>query len=228
MSSAPIREALPAHQAWSELDEAGREALRQAWEAVRTGNIGVGAVVTDPAGELLVATRNRVRDTAAPPGETAGTSVAHAELNALAHLPFRAPRELVLTTSLQPCLQCAAAIRMAPIARVRVLGSDRLWDGCHDFSALNPWVGRRPPVPVVGPRGDAVGVFATFISRLGPGLLDEIATWLHAAGDGPILDLVAEVEGAGLAELTTLPVEEALAQLWPALEAVAGGAMPPA
>jgi hypothetical protein len=28
---------------WAELDEAWREAFRQAWEAVRGGNIGVGA-----------------------------------------------------------------------------------------------------------------------------------------------------------------------------------------
>ena len=111
---------------WDALDEIWREAFRQAWEATVTGNIGVGAVVSDDTGRIVAASRNRVTDREAPIGELAGTTLAHAEMNALARLPFRAPRTLVLTTTLQPCLQCAAAIRMGPIARVRVAGADPL------------------------------------------------------------------------------------------------------
>jgi hypothetical protein len=46
-------------------------------------------------------------------------------------------RNLVLTTTLQPCLQCAAAIRLGPVAAVRFAGADRYWDGCHDFGRLS-------------------------------------------------------------------------------------------
>ena len=208
---------------WAALDPAAREALSQAWDAVRSGNIGVGAVITNPAGEVVVATRNRVADSSAPPGEIAGSSVAHAELNALARIAFRSARELTLTTTLQPCLQCAAAIRMAPIARVRVLGSDRLWDGCHDFTSLNPWVARRPPVPQDGPRRDTVGAFATLISRFGLGLIDTVETQLRELGEGPLIDLAVDIQQRGdLPRLTILSVEEAFLDLWPHLATIAG------
>src|SRR5215218_458238 len=100
---------------WCELDDAWREAFRQAWEALRTGNIAVGACVSRMDGKIVAASRNRVCDTEGPPGETFGSSTAHAELNTLARLRFRAPRDFVLTSTMQPCLQCHAAIRMAPI-----------------------------------------------------------------------------------------------------------------
>jgi len=34
----------------------------------------------------------------------------------------------VLTTTLEPCLQCAAAIRLGPIANVRFAGPDLFWE----------------------------------------------------------------------------------------------------
>ncbi|MGH7612388.1 MAG: hypothetical protein ACREN4_10250 [Candidatus Dormibacteria bacterium] len=43
----------------------------------------------------------------------------------------------MLTTTLEPCLQCSAAISMAPVALVRYAGADALWEGCHDFSPLS-------------------------------------------------------------------------------------------
>ena len=45
-----------------------------------------------------------------PPGEIFGSSLAYAETNVLARLPFRGRWDLVLITTLQPCLQCAGAI----------------------------------------------------------------------------------------------------------------------
>jgi hypothetical protein len=135
---------------------------------------------------------------------------------------FRSPREFTLTTTLQPCLQCAAAIRMAPIVHVRVLGSDRLWDGCHDFTSLNPWVGRRPPVSQDGPRTDVVGLFATLISRFGLGLIDPVEAWLRELGEGPLIDLAADLQLRGeLSRLAVLSVEDAFLELWPRLSAVA-------
>ena len=91
-----------AEAAWAALDEPWREAFRQAWSAVRSGSIGVGAVVSDRSGRIVRSSRNRVCDAEAPGGEISGSSLAHAEINALARLPFRAPRELVLTTRSSP------------------------------------------------------------------------------------------------------------------------------
>jgi tRNA(Arg) A34 adenosine deaminase TadA len=64
-----------------------RDALRLAWEAHGTGNIGVGAVLTDPAGAIVAAGRNRVFDADAPPGRLRSTHLAHAEMDVLAQLP---------------------------------------------------------------------------------------------------------------------------------------------
>jgi tRNA(Arg) A34 adenosine deaminase TadA len=79
------------------------------------------------------------------PGEIFGSALAHAETNVLARLPFRSRRDLVLTTTLQPCLQCAAAIRLGPVATVRFAGPDRYWDGCHDFGRLSAREADLPP-----------------------------------------------------------------------------------
>jgi tRNA(Arg) A34 adenosine deaminase TadA len=203
------------------LDAQWLEAFRQAWDAFRTGNIGVGACVAAPDGRIVATGRNRVADTDAPVGEMFGTSVAHAELNALAQLPFRCPRELVLTTTLQPCLQCSAAIRMAPIAVVRIAGADPLWDGCGDFSALAPWLARREPVPTEGPRSDEVGVFGVLLSRFGLGLILPVEEALRALGEGDLIDFARTLEATGAATtLAAMEVGEAFVELWPDLRAL--------
>jgi len=87
----------------------------------------VSACVSTSDGEIVCSVRNRVNDGEGPPGEIFGSALAHAETNVLARLPFRRRRDLVLTTTLQPCLQCAGAIRLGPIATVRFAGPDRYW-----------------------------------------------------------------------------------------------------
>ena len=79
---------LPGARLWSALDEPWREAFRQAWEALRTGSIAVGACAATPEGEIVYSARNRVNDREAPPGEIFGSVLAHAEMNVLARLPF--------------------------------------------------------------------------------------------------------------------------------------------
>ena len=104
-----------AAHAWRKLDEPWREAFRQAWDAFRTGNVPVGAVASTADGEIVHAARNRTSDTDGPPGEIFGSSLAHAETNVLARLPLRRYKDVVLTTTLEPCLQCAVAIRLGPV-----------------------------------------------------------------------------------------------------------------
>jgi tRNA(Arg) A34 adenosine deaminase TadA len=97
----------------------------------------VGACASTPGGQIIYSARNRVNDAQGPLREIFGSALAHAETNVLARLPFRGRRDLVLTTTLQRCLQCAAAIRLGPVATVRFAGPDRYWDGCHDFGRLS-------------------------------------------------------------------------------------------
>jgi tRNA(Arg) A34 adenosine deaminase TadA len=114
----------------------------------------VGACASIAGGEIVYSARNRVNDGGGPAGEIFGSALAHAETNVLARLPFRGRRDLVLTTTLQPCLQCAGAIRLGPIAIVRFAGPDHYWDGCHDFAKLSAREAQRAQPVRIGPRRD--------------------------------------------------------------------------
>jgi len=212
--------------AWAGLDEPWREAFRQAWEAVRAGNIGVGACAATRDGEIIHASRNRVNDQDGPHGEIFGSSLAHAEMNVLARLGFHRYRDLVLSTTLQPCLQCSAAIRLGRIGTVRFAGHDRYWDGYHDFGKLDPREVRRPrPAERTGPRSDEIGAFGLLISRFrlgNPRLVNGFEEQLRSLGEGPVLDLAFALEdGGALESLLAMEVEQALATVWPHLTRLA-------
>jgi hypothetical protein len=97
-------------------------------------------------------------------------SLAHAEMNVLAGLGFRKFSDLVLTTTLEPRLQCAAAMRLGPVSTVRFTGQDRDWEGSPAFSKLSAREAARAPVTRISPRRDALGLLATLISLTGPAL----------------------------------------------------------
>jgi tRNA(Arg) A34 adenosine deaminase TadA len=203
---------------WAGLDKPWQEAFRQAWEALRTGNIAVGACASTPDGEIVHSARNRVNDSEGPPGEIFGSALAHAEMNVLARLPFPSRRDLVLTTTLQPCLQCAGAIRLGRVATVRFAGADHYWDGCHDFARLSAREARRTQPARTGPRRDELATFATLISRFVhlPPAYEEA---LRALGEGPMIDLVYELKRGGEVERLAAmdDVIDGLGYLWPRL-----------
>ena len=64
----PAGPAAAAARIWAGLDKPWQEAFRQAWEALRTGNIAVGACAATRAGEIVCSARNRVNDGDGPPG----------------------------------------------------------------------------------------------------------------------------------------------------------------
>jgi tRNA(Arg) A34 adenosine deaminase TadA len=207
-----------AAQVWADLDDPWQEAFRQAWEALRTGNVPVGAVASSQDGTIVHAARNRVLDQDGPAGEIFGSALAHAEMNVLAQLPFRSQRNLVLSTTLQPCLQCAAAIRLGPITTVRFAGADRYWDGCHDFAMLSPREAQRAQPAREGPRSDELGVFGSLMSRMGVALWPRYEQALRELGEGPSVDLARRLaEDGELERLAAMEVNEALAYLWPRL-----------
>jgi tRNA(Arg) A34 adenosine deaminase TadA len=217
-----VEQPSPAARLWAGLDGAWQEAFRQAWEALRSGNIAVGACASTPDGEIVCAARNRVNDSDGPSGEIFGSTLAHAEMNVLARLPFRRRRDLALTTTLQPCLQCAAAIRLGPITTVRFAGPDRYWDGCHDFGKLSAREAQKAQPTRIGPCRGELGTFATLVSRLGPTLTYRFEDALRTLGEGPMIDLVHELEDGGEVErLAAMEVDDALGYLWPRLQACA-------
>ena len=124
-----------------------RLAFELAWQSVCAGSLGIGAVVTRADLSIVTTGRNRLFETDPGDDHLAGTSLAHAELNALAKLRWGGHQNehLVLWTTLQPCLQCLGAIRLAPINEVRILAPDPLFRGVEGIRHVTEFVGRSWP-----------------------------------------------------------------------------------
>jgi tRNA(Arg) A34 adenosine deaminase TadA len=131
---------------------AWQQSFELAWESLRGGSIPVGAAVVDPDGQIIATGRNRRFDKTAPPGELAGSAIAHAEMNALATLPPDNYAEHTLYTTLEPCLLCTSALRIARIGTVRYAAADAVWAGVDDIPhvltsrAARLWTKREGPL----------------------------------------------------------------------------------
>jgi tRNA(Arg) A34 adenosine deaminase TadA len=120
-------------------------AVELAWESFRAGSLGIGAVITLD-GEITATGRNRLAENDPGDDVLAGSSLAHAEMNALAKLRWGAsPAGLQLWTTLQPCLQCLGAIRLSPVRHVHALAPDPLFRGVERARELNEFIGRDWP-----------------------------------------------------------------------------------
>lgn len=176
-------------------------AVELAWESFCAGSLGIGAVVTRH-GETVATGRNRLGERDPGDDVLAGTSLAHAEMNALAKLRWGTdPDGLELWTTLQPCLQCIGAIRLSPVRKVHVLAPDPLFRGVEQARHLNEHIGREWPDVVELPV-DEWAVFAlllqTHVTQFWqvdvPGWVDALPSIVALAGDlvatGELLDLV--------------------------------------
>ncbi|HEY3684896.1 MAG TPA: tRNA adenosine(34) deaminase TadA [Streptosporangiaceae bacterium] len=140
-----------------------RAALTEAAAAGRAGDVPVGAVVLDPAGEIIGTGRNE--------REAAGDPTAHAEIIALRAAAARRGEwrlsGCALVVTLEPCTMCAGALVLARVARLVYGAADpkagavgSLWDVVRD-RRLN----HRPEV-VGGVLADACGrVLTDFFDR---------------------------------------------------------------
>jgi tRNA(Arg) A34 adenosine deaminase TadA len=208
---------------WLSLEEPWRIAVTLAWEAHVAGNVGVGALLTDPHGKVVAAGRNRVVDEDAPPGRLRSTFIAHAELDVLAQLPPGDYHRHTLWTTLEPCPLCSMAIVMNNVGNVAFAASDPLWDEISRLTELNDFIARRWPTRR-GPLGSPVSVFCELLPLL---------WFLEHKPDGSVIAkytshhprLLALAEtlrrDTRLAGLKAHPVDFALNQLWANLAAIA-------
>lgn len=118
---------------------------RPCLESYVAGSLGIGAVVTNPAGEVVSAGRNRITEATGPAGHLFGSRLAHAELDSLAGLGTDRTAGLVLWTTLEPCLLCAGGIVLCDIRDVRYAASDPLWFGAERLRDLNDFLATRWP-----------------------------------------------------------------------------------
>ena len=116
---------------WASLDESWRAAFDEAWTSFGSGSAGVGAAITDRTGAIVATGRSRVFDEPDGRSPLAGTFMAHAEMNALACLPVASYDGYTLYSTFEPCVMCAATIRIYRIPRVCYAADDPVWGGMH-------------------------------------------------------------------------------------------------
>jgi tRNA(adenine34) deaminase len=200
-----------------------RTALRLAWEAHRSGNIGVGSALTDETGAIVATGRNRIVDAEAPPGRLRSTYLAHAEMDVLAQLPHGDYPDHTLWTTLEPCLMCTAAVVLSHVGTVRYAAADPLWSGIDGVPGLNAQAARRWPVRS-GPLRGPVAAFCGLLPLVWAvrQKTDGVVSRAYEAHDPALLALARRLIGDGtLDKLRDASVEQALARLWDDLYAVA-------
>ncbi len=209
-------------QAWVVLPLPWREAFAQAWESFQAGSPAVGAVVVGPDGTIVGRGRSRRGETSAPPGQLAGSRLAHAEVNALASLPVDIGPGSVVYTTLQPCFLCSAAAAMSRVASVRFAGRDPVWRFVHGIGDIDPMLSERW-YESHGPLAGAVGSWASLLPLVDRLQRNPNGRRLDAfEAEAPQLTRLARqvVSSGRVDQLRTMTLDEAVADLWPELTAL--------
>lgn len=146
----------------TEVSHGWERALELAWDAFCGQTTPVGAVVVDDSGAIVAEGRGRRYEKAGPPGQLAGSHVAHAELNALAQLsPDRHYLDHRLLTTLEPCCMCHGAAVQASVGSLAYAGADP-YAGTGGLVFGTPQA-RRRPLQVTGPLDDERGRLAELL-----------------------------------------------------------------
>jgi len=116
-------------------DPLGKLVCEEALAAVERGNYGVGALLADASGAVILRAGNRVF---APRFASDG----HAEMALVSRLererPELCPADLTLLVSLEPCPMCYTRLKLAGIGRVLYLAADEAGGVVHRAEQLPP------------------------------------------------------------------------------------------
>ena len=124
-------------------DAYGLETLREALAAVASGNYGVGALIVDADGDIVVRGHNSVHS-------DGFHSEAHAEMVVVSEFERRFPGAGRLAghtvyTSLEPCPMCLGRLKLCGVSEVRYLADDPDGGMVHLMEALPPIWRRSSP-----------------------------------------------------------------------------------
>jgi tRNA(Arg) A34 adenosine deaminase TadA len=187
--------------AWQHAGPGVRRSLERAHRSLLAGGLPVGAVLLDGAGEPVAEGRNRAYD---PPGgddRLQGTPIAHAEMNALAHVATSTDLStMTLWSSHRPCAMCAAACEFTGVGSIRFVAPDPSSEryGPDPTGVRGCWLIVANLLFLAGVRA-YVGVTAPMIER--------------ARGREPETTDLLDATTPEQLRVATLP--EALAPIWP-------------
>ena len=201
------------------LDQPWRRCVELAWDSWVAGSVPVGAVVVDGDGCVVSEGRSRAFEEAAPPGQLAGSYLAHAEVNAMLSLPRGDHSHLTVYTSLEPCLLCRVAAMYAHVGLVRYAAPDPVWLGIDGVTALNDHV-RHNWRALEGPLDGPVAAWCQLLHvlhalRHKP---EGRVVKVHRRHSPALLDLAVDIHTSGtLDRLTPNGMPRAMRELWPRL-----------
>jgi tRNA(Arg) A34 adenosine deaminase TadA len=106
--------------------EIWNECLGIAITAFNHGSMGISAIVTDTNFQIISRGRNHLSLNDDSKNQIYGSSVAHAEINAINNLKQKslAGKDLILFTTVEPCPMCMGAIIMSRIRNVIIASKD--------------------------------------------------------------------------------------------------------
>jgi tRNA(Arg) A34 adenosine deaminase TadA len=198
------------------LDAPMRLAFEGAWDSLRAGSVPVGAVLTDGGGVVVSTGRARSMDQRTEPGRLSNTSIAHAEIDALARLPPGRHTDHTMWVTLEPCLLCVGALVIASVGAVHFAAPDPLWAGLDRLPTINAFVATRWPRRS-GPRTDELGAFAMLLPLLfyRERYPDGASITIHRSAAARVAGLADElVESDERREWPAMELEAVLDSLW--------------
>ncbi|MEM9131648.1 MAG: nucleoside deaminase [Actinomycetota bacterium] len=213
-------------EVWGALAVPWWTAFEQAWQSWTEGNLGIGAVLVDPAtGATVAEGRNQVHVGGDAPLALHGNFMAHAEMNAFAAMASFRADGLHLFTTLEPCFMCAATSIFLHVEHVNYAVADEYFDGMHDLWQAHPYPRRHIPERT-GPLPAPLAAFA----RLLP-----LSAQLRTSADDGVLAAATEAWSAVVSLAREVAVDgtleavdaddgsagDALRALWPRLPQIA-------
>jgi len=111
---------------WQRLSPIWQACVIQAWEAYCHNSLPHGAVIVDESGNIVAHGRNRIRELEGEGRQFARNRLAHAEINALLDLDWKTVNVYgcALYSTVEPCLMCTGAVRMAHMKEIHYACND--------------------------------------------------------------------------------------------------------
>ena len=126
---------------FQKLSKPWQDVVKLMWQAHKEESIPIGSVITDENNQVLASGRNQIfkRDERYP---LSGTSLAHAEMNALMHLRRDGHpniKQYTLYTSMEPCPMCIGASVISKIRNIH-FGARDFYGGASALVELHHYL----------------------------------------------------------------------------------------